>query len=120
MAAWRYGARAKTAGLQLRAAEENAPRRAALGAVGETGRAETDGRGCVVARDAQDKVAAHRAGQAECGEVRAARISWGEPQPGTREPQPRRREARGAQRVAALRRSEARLARALEGCSGAA
>src|SRR5260370_36802099 len=65
LAPWRHGPRTEAARLQLRAAEEDAAGRAALGALGKTGGAKADGRGRLEARNAQDQGAAGRAGQTE-------------------------------------------------------
>src|SRR6267154_4307925 len=65
LAPWRHGPWTEAARLQLRTAEENASRRAALGALGKISGAEADCRGCVDARNAQDEGVARGAGQAE-------------------------------------------------------
>src|SRR5205823_1434216 len=54
LASWRHGARAGAARLQLRAAEENVARRAALRALRKTGGAKADHCGGLGARFAQD------------------------------------------------------------------
>src|SRR5216683_4003626 len=107
LAPWRHGPWTEAARLQLRTAEENASRRAALGFIRKTGGAEADGRGCVDARNAQDEGAARCAGQAESHQVSFAGGSRRERQSGTREPQHRRRNAVRAEWFAALRRAEA-------------
>src|SRR5207247_1519846 len=91
-----------------------------LRAFGKTGKAEADGCGCVEIGYAQDQGASGSAGKAEPHEVGVAGSPWREPQPGTGESQRRRRHAGRAQCSAALRRAEARLAGALEGCGDAA
>src|SRR2546421_472413 len=120
LASWRHGSRTKATRLQLRAAEEDASRCAALGAFGKTGRAEADGCGCVEIGYAQDQGASGSAGKAEPYEVGVAGSPWREPQPGTGEPQRRRCHAGCAEWCAALQRAEARLAGALEGRGDAA
>src|SRR5882724_3852069 len=69
LASWRHGPWTKAARLQLRTAEENASRRAALRALGKISGAEAYCRGCVDARNAQDEGAARGARQAESHQV---------------------------------------------------
>src|SRR5258708_20594308 len=69
LAPWRHGPWTETARLQLRTAEENASRRAALGALGKISGAEADGRGCLDTRSAQDQGSARGAGEADSHKV---------------------------------------------------
>ena len=55
VAPWRHGSRTEAALVRIRVAEEDAARRAALGAVREARGAEADHHRCVVARHAQDQ-----------------------------------------------------------------
>src|SRR5208282_6084063 len=120
VASWRNGSWPEAARLQLRVAEENAPRRVALGIVGKASGTKVDGRGCARSRNAQDQRFARDAREAERQQVRFARIAWRKPQSGTRQPESGRRESCGSARSACVRRVEARLGRSLEGFRRAA
>src|SRR4029077_1340153 len=108
LAPWRHGARPQAARLQLRAAEENAPGRAALGAFREARGTEIDGCRGLVARYAQDQGAALGARQVERRKVRIAGGVWRKSQSGPGQPESRARQAGGHQRFAALRLAESR------------
>src|SRR6202044_850355 len=69
VAPWRHGSRTEAPRLQLRIAEENVARRAALGLVGKARRTETDRCRCSPARNAQEQGFARDARQVERPEV---------------------------------------------------